>query len=354
MIIQRQYSLPNCTLILEGVSRSGFAEELDPQTAPERLDILTRFECRLAGYKQPLVGGRELLESLATAASQCAQEWLSGVRRSHRVKTSSEDAIEYQPLAPNLFRLAIPATVLFNGSPATAQTSDSHQGKPVELTLSSIQLFDLVEAFDQLLTDEQTLADLSLELRPLPRQSAAATRPVAERAAPAALGIGSIAVAAAALFFVPVPEVERPRTSTPQSSNPSQLEQPVNAAPPNPNAQQGAAAAALAAAPLITDADQLQNLNQQLYDQIDQAWRTTPTFSEDLIYRVGVNAQGEIVGYQPENQAAVDFTEDVPLLDLLRLPPADPEGEPLPQQPLAQYRVVFTPDGTLEVNSWGR
>lgn len=351
MIIQRQYSLPNCTLILEGFSRTSSSEESDPQVAPERLDILTRFECQLAGYQQPLVGGRELLESLGTAASQCAQEWLSGVPRSHRVKTSSQETVEYQPLAPNLFRLVIPAAVLFNGSSATVQNSDNHPGKPVELTLSSIQLFDLVEAFDQLLTDEQTLAELSLELRPLPRQNAAATRPAAERAAPVALGIGSLAVAAAALFFVPVPEVERPRSSTPQSSNPSQPQRSANAAPPSPNAQEGAAGATLAAAPLITDADQLQSLNQQLYDQVDQAWQTTPTFSEDLIYRVGVSAQGEIVGYQPENQAAVDFAEDVPLLDLLRVPPA---GEPGAQQPLAQYRVIFTPDGTLEVDSWGR
>jgi len=350
MIIQRQYSLPNCTLILEGFSRTA-PEESEDQTSPERLDILTRFECQLAGCKQSLVGGRELLESLATAASECTQEWLSGVRRSHRVKTSSQDDVEYQPLAPNLFRLVIPPAVLFNGSLAAAQDGASHLSGPVELTLSSIQLFDLVEAFDQLLTDEQTLADLSLELRPLPRQNAAATRPVAERTAPAALGIGSLAVAAAALFFVPVPEVQRPRPSTPQSSNPSQSEQPTNAAPPNPKAQQGTAGATLAAAPLITDADQLQSLNQQLYDQVDQAWQTTPTFSEDLIYRVGVNDQGEIVGYQPENQAAIDFAEDVPLLDLLQVPSA---GETSAQQPLAQYRVVFTPDGTLEVNSWGR
>lgn len=68
------------------------------------------------------------------------------------------------------------------------------------------------------------------------------------------------------------------------------------------------------------------------------------------MYRVGVNDQGEIVGYQPENPQAVDFVQDVPLLELLKVPAST--GNISPQQALAQFRVVFTPGGVLEVNSW--
>jgi hypothetical protein len=352
MIIQRQYSLPNCTLLLEGFSRPAATVAQTGPGDPERLDILTRFECHLTGLKQPLIGGRELLEALATAASQCTQEWLSGIRRSPRAALrSTSDAVEYWPLEPNVFRWLVPSSLLTEALPGPkAQERKSAAGDPLELTLSTIQLFDLVEAFDQLLSDRQTLSDLSLELRSLPRKAAAA-RPVAERAAPATLGIGSLAVAAAALFFVPVPEVQRPRPTTPQESNPSGSEQPSSAAPPGPNAQPLAPGAALATASLISDPQQLQTLNRQLYDQVNQAWRTTPTFSEDLIYRVGVNPQGEIVGYQPQNQAAVDFSKEVPLLDLLKTPQTEAATS---QALLAQYRVVFTPDGTLEVQGWGQ
>lgn len=240
-MIQRQYNLPNCTLILEGFSRSAGNTRNNDQTpppSPSSLDILTRFECHLSGEKQPLIGGRDLLKNLAIAVSQCTQEWLSGVRRYHR--GTANPVVDYQSLEPNLFRLTVPSALLFDGSSATDkdQTANS-QDKPVELTLSTMQLFDLVEALDQLLTDSQTLADLSLELQSLPRRGAEAARPMAERAAPAVLGISSLVVAAAALFFVPVPEVRRPtRPVTPTESNPAGTEpQSTDSAPPNPASQ---------------------------------------------------------------------------------------------------------------------
>ena len=62
MNIQRKYSLPNCTLLLEGLSdasRAAHFQELRPV-----LSILVNVECFLSGYNQPLVGGREFFESL--------------------------------------------------------------------------------------------------------------------------------------------------------------------------------------------------------------------------------------------------------------------------------------------------
>lgn len=60
MNIQRKYSLPNCTLLLEGLSdasRAAHFQEMRPE-----LSILVNAECYLSSYNQPLVGGREFLK----------------------------------------------------------------------------------------------------------------------------------------------------------------------------------------------------------------------------------------------------------------------------------------------------
>ncbi|MFM6310576.1 MAG: DUF4335 domain-containing protein, partial [Dolichospermum sp.] len=75
MNIQRKYSLPNCTLILEGLSditRTANFQDLRPE-----LSILVNAECYLSGNTQPIVGGREFFESLVTAVSNYVQEVLA-------------------------------------------------------------------------------------------------------------------------------------------------------------------------------------------------------------------------------------------------------------------------------------
>ncbi|HEY9672257.1 MAG TPA: DUF4335 domain-containing protein, partial [Waterburya sp.] len=78
MTIRRQYSLPNCTLILEGLSDA-------PPTSGGQIDarplmtMLVSAECHFSGIAQPLSGGRDFLESLVRAVSRYAQEFLSQV-----------------------------------------------------------------------------------------------------------------------------------------------------------------------------------------------------------------------------------------------------------------------------------
>jgi len=43
--------------------------------------------------------------------------------------------------------------------------------------------------------------------------------------------------------------------------------------------------ATVAAAPQITDSSQIDALNQKLYNQVNQAWKTRSTVEQDLIYR---------------------------------------------------------------------
>jgi hypothetical protein len=77
MNIQRKYSLPNCTLLLEGLSditQTANFQELRPQ-----LSILVNAECYISSYTQPIVGGREFFESLVRAVSAYAQEVLSNI-----------------------------------------------------------------------------------------------------------------------------------------------------------------------------------------------------------------------------------------------------------------------------------
>ena len=194
MNIQRQYNLPNCTLILEGLSNS--LSPTDSTDSRPVLSIVVNTECRFLGISQKLQGGSSLLENLVKTVSEYAQGYLSGIP--HPVQsTTEEDKI-------NLEKVAGQDSHHLTWYPATQADN------PVEITLTTVQLFDLVEAIDQFIADSGTLPNLTLQLKPLSRRYRPPDEPLAQRAIPATLGIASLVVAAFALFFIPSPEVKEP------------------------------------------------------------------------------------------------------------------------------------------------
>ncbi len=347
MTIRRQYSLPNCTLILEGLSTSR-----SPQVERPPLDILMRFECHLAGLSSPLTGGRELLENLAAAVSQFAQEFLSGISRSNRATLNSHSAsVQLQKINSNVAHLVVQPGLLNSTGGTTTESGSSGSLPPLEVELSTVQAFDLVEAFDQFFADTQTLPDLTLSFKPLSKRESTAHQPATERAVPIAIGATSLTLAAGALFFIPIPEVEPPRPTPqkPNSTQPLPAQPSGGSEPSSKSSQKHSAKAILAANSPARDLQLLAKLNQKLYTQIDQAWKTEAKFNEDLVYQVGVDQAGKIIGYFAVNQAAADYVQELPLLELLDgLIP----GQSAPK-PLARFQVVFTPSGALRVSPWG-
>ncbi|MBE9181228.1 DUF4335 domain-containing protein [Oculatella sp. LEGE 06141] len=381
MTIQRQYSLPNCKLVLEGLSDDSTVNSVSGRPL---ISVLINAECHFTGQEQPISGGRDFLESLVTAVSHYAQECLSGVTHpaAHGHKAG---LVQFQKLAHNLHRLSVlPQSE--NG-----ELRNGHSSTPLQLDLRTVQLFDLVEAIDQFLVDTQTLPDLGLDLKPASKRNVVAQEPIAKRALPAALGVSSLAVAAVALFFVPIPErrpeVSRSNSGTEQTTNgaltpsaaaPGTTEPPANL-PVEGNANSsrieaattsGGSAAAedterspsvsssppsaeelsnlLTTSPEITDPDEVTQLNQRLRDQLDAAWTQTPDFDEDLVYRVAVAENGDILGFRYGNDAALTYVNETPLLDLRY----NPVTEASSTEPLAQFRIVFTPEGAIEVSPW--
>jgi hypothetical protein len=344
MTIQRQYSLPNCTLVLEGVGE----EPKDPMARP-LLTMLINAECRFVGYDEPLTGGHEFFDNLVKTVSQYAQEVLSGVApsTSHR-----HPLVQLQRSEKNLHRLTVRSPQDSNGNGGTGDHTR-------ELNLTTVQLFDLVEAVDQALADTQTLPHLSLQLTPVSRRRAGSGEPLAKRALPVAVGASSLAIVAAALFFLPVPEVRRPQETETQSTaqpSPDTTEGTAQTAAGTPPDETGATNEDLSAleetlenAPPITDPETISALNEELRTQIDDAWTQEPTFEDDLIYRVAVTEQGDIVGYKYVNPEALDYVDETPLPDLTY---QTPENSPPSREPIGQYRVVFTPAGVLEVSPW--
>ena len=107
-----------------------------------------------------------------------------------------------------------------------------------KVDLTTVQLFDLVEAIDQFFADTQTLPELSLQLTPISKRYVKSAEPLAKRSLPAVVGVSSLALAAMAFFLVPVPEVQRQRDPVPQP-NPAGQNQgtpnPGGSGSPNPN-----------------------------------------------------------------------------------------------------------------------
>ncbi|MFB8794786.1 MAG: nitrate ABC transporter ATP-binding protein [Microcoleus sp.] len=98
----------------------------------------------------------------------------------------------------------------------------------------------------------------------------------------------------------------------------------------------------------IADKAQLDAIGKNLYTQIDQSWSTTPTFTESLTYRVKVQQNGDIVQFEPTNQAAKDFLQETPL-PVLQIPAGTPAGA----EKTAEFQVTFSPSngGKLEVKT---
>jgi hypothetical protein len=262
-----------------------------------------------------LSGGRDFFESLVQSVNRlCSGILESGASpkihgdkpelvqlQKSRIKTTSVDG--YQQLAVQLAQV---------GSFMTRSHAQKPQGA-VQMFLTTVQLFDLVEGIDQFLADRQTLPDLSVTLQPLPRRYRKADEPIAKRAAPAALGVTGLAVAAIAFFLVPVPQVREPKPAESQANT-------TNTASPNPNGQPQAASPTpnstatppsaedlekvLTSTPEIIDPTELRFLQRKLYSKLDDAWKSREQVSENLEYRVGVGKDGGIVGYKPVNDCS--------------------------------------------------
>ncbi|NJL49862.1 MAG: DUF4335 domain-containing protein, partial [Leptolyngbyaceae cyanobacterium SM2_5_2] len=216
MTVKRQYTLPYCNLAVEGLS-ADINNPLSPVT------LLMNAECRLPGVSDiTLTGGRDFLDSLVMAVSRYGQQLLSGIPRPTASAQTSPPLVDLKPGDQHYHHLIVRQQSL--EEPPT----DTNVLAPLDIKLTTVQFYDLMEAVDQLLADTQTLPDLTAEFQAVPRRQVKPAEPVTKRAAPAALGAAALAAAGLALFFVPPPEFEPTRpdgeTNAPAETTPAPVE----------------------------------------------------------------------------------------------------------------------------------
>ncbi|MGF1460812.1 MAG: DUF4335 domain-containing protein [Leptolyngbyaceae cyanobacterium] len=368
MTVKRQYILPNCNLIIEGLSAG---DESDPNSP---LTVVLNSECTFPGTTERLMGGREFLNGLTTSVNRYAQSLLSGIPYPDN-DLSAQQPVTLKPTDSQRHRLEA----------LVSEADGSETQKAVEL--NSVQLFDLVEAVDQLLADALTLPDMTPQLTSLNRRHARPVEPATKRLVPAAVGLSTLAASAALLFMVPVPEFEPEQrdedelselvesesenlaeTSPDRPDSASDAAEPASDAPttdsdladsdPEPDdgdseldaaavdpVTAGIALGRLATAPAIADANQLDELDAELEALLEETLEDSDQgIPEELIYRVAVSEDVEILGYKYENDAALEHVDRTPLPDLTFVPI---NSDTVTDEPVAQFRVTFEPEGTI-------
>jgi Domain of unknown function (DUF4335) len=213
MSLQRQYNLPNCRIILEGLSN-------DPNGIGN-LDILMKAECHFTGIDQVLSGGQIFWQNLVQTVNIYAQECLSGLRHP-LVTENGEDAVLLTQ-NPDKF------THILTWQPKQVEGSQETEAK-IELELNTVQLFDLVEAIDQFFADTTTLPEIKQNLEPLSRRYRRRDEPVVQRATPPILGLVTVAIASFAFFVMPIPE-RKPTEPKPQNQSTETLPKPTTPIP---------------------------------------------------------------------------------------------------------------------------
>jgi hypothetical protein len=367
MTIRRQYSLPNCTLILDGLSDGTNAVTHDSRPL---MSSLFNAECHFVGCEQHLFGGRDFLTSLVTTVSNYAQEFLSGI--SHPLRSSSVNTLG----SPNNLVSLVRGDRENVHQLAAILESDARQGTaidaaPTQVNLSTVQLFDLVEAIDQFLADKRTLPDIMIPLQPI---SKALAQPImTTQAVPVGLGLASLVVASLVGYALPNQQISAPKAPTPvvapitpkagttapspvpSSSNPS----PTTAAPapavsPNPvnSSTPIVPAPATSTSPSPTSsslpsktgqlngATQIGFLERQLQHDLNNNWQNRTQIKQAASFQVNVNQDGKIVSFEVS-----DKTNQTSLTPLPKLATNDQN----PNQAIGNFNVIFTPAGTIEV-----
>ncbi len=302
MAIQRTYSLPNCTLLIEGISLG----------EGNTLALLTNFECRFHHNQSLVSGGRKLLDALTASVSRYAQTIQKG-----------------EPISIEYASVRLEPTGEFQHCLNVQPSEDALNREPLKIQLNTVQLFDLMDSIDRLCSDRDTLPDLTLVLDAgIASKSKSKSQ---SNTLPALTGIAGLAIAAVTLLFIPIPQ---PKLQ-PQSSQ--TLPTPIATPSPPP--------------PVIADKELIVKLEQDLTQQIEKNWKTTPTFTEPLVYRVAVNEKSEIVGYRAMSEIVTVPENELPLKKL-RVIPIDPQtsGSPTKPQPTITFYITFKPDSTFTVD----
>jgi Domain of unknown function (DUF4335) len=343
MTIRRQYSLPNCTLVLDGLSDSTSTSGVpDPRPV---MSSLFNAECHFVGCDRPLVGGRDFLTNLVATVSNYAQEFLSGIP--HPVKSPAANNSVVSLVKGDRENVHHLAATLDNDADRASSATASVESKSTQINLSTVQLFDLLEAIDQFLADRRTLPDITIPLQPIAK---AIAQPIAAQAVPAGLGLASLVVAGLIGYALPAPEVTAPKSSaapapvvapkTPNATAPD----PIKTASPQPAAS--TPPAAIGAVPgktgIVTEATQLGFLERKLQHDLHQNWLGSSQVKQPVNFQVNVNQDGQIVSYQPTGTTTADQSKLTPL-------PKLSTQNTDPNQAIGNFSVVFNPTGKIEI-----
>ena len=333
MTVQRQYTLPYCNLILEGIE----AVATDPYSP---MTVLMNAECQFPGVTDTtLTGGREFLDSLVAAVSGYGQHLLSGIARP---ASTTPPLVDIKPGDGDYHHLIVRQQSA--GEPST----DAEALAPLDIRLTTVQFYDLMEAVDQLLADSQTLPDLTAQFQAISRRFVKPAEPITQRSIPAVLGAAALATAGLALFFVPPPEIEPSQINRREATESVTPDDTPGDTPGDSNSADTDGSASWEDAPAITDAVVLAQLRRDLRQRLQQGWAADPLPSEAWVYRVAVSETGDILGYKYENDLALESVDRTPLAQVT-IPTLDPDA---PRQAVAQFLARFTPTGQVEVEAW--
>ncbi len=318
MTIRRQYSLPNCTLVLDGLSDSNSTGLVDSRPL---MSSLFNAECHFVGHEQPLFGGRDFLTSLVATVSSYAQEFLSGIPH----PASSQPN-------PGLVSIFKGDRQDIHHLQATLESSPGVIEKPTQIDLSTVQLFDLLEAIDQFLADKRTLPDIMVPLKPISRSIA---QPISAQALPAGLGLASLVVASLIGYALPIPE----KITAPKSPNAAAVD---SVKPKSTSSNPDPQSSTPSQTGKIVEATQLGFLERKLQRDLNQNWQERGQIKQPADFLVNVNQDGQIVSYKAAAQMTAAQSELTPLPKL-----STKNNDP--NQAIGNFNVSFSPTGSIDI-----